>query len=46
MFCGLAKINSKRLGMKPIVVNHTNTEYYPRRINTKFSLLTGYPQVY
>jgi hypothetical protein len=26
----LAKVNSKRLRMKPIVVKHTNTEYYPR----------------
>jgi hypothetical protein len=46
MFCGLAKVNSKRLRMKPIVVNYTTTEYYPRRINTKYSLLTGCPQVY
>jgi len=46
MFCGLAKVKSKRLRMKPFVVNHITTEYYPRRINIKYSLLTGYPQVY
>jgi hypothetical protein len=32
--------------MKPIAVNQTANENYPLIINTKYSLLTSYSQVY